>query len=221
MSNPKILGIGLSKTGTYSLTVALQYLGYTAIHYPTSIRQIEMHDAATDIPVTAYFEMLDSMFPGSKFIYTVREKQTWLESCRRHYLKRENETGVFVRDLRQRVFGAETYDRDTFEAAYDRHDDHVRDYFVSRPDDLLTVDVCTPDPVWTPICQFLVKPVPNVRFPWGNRTGATEALLLRLLDIFGDPQRTAEVAGVYPGYMETLARDNLMRMTWAPWLPHS
>lgn len=207
MANPKIFGIGLSKTGTYSLTVALQYLGYTAIHYPTDIKQIEMYDAATDIPVTANFEALDGMFPGSKFIYTVREKQVWLESCRRHYLKRENETGAFVRNQRQKVFGAEQYDREIFRAAHDRHDSQVRDYFTSRPDDLLIVDVCTPDPAWEPICRFLGKPVPGIRFPWGNRTGATEALLLRLLEIFGDPKRTAEIAGVFPGYMDSLARD--------------
>lgn len=207
MAQAKIFGIGLSKTGTYSLTVALQYLGYTAIHYPTNVRQIERYDAATDIPVTAHFETLDGLFPGSKFIYTARDKEAWLESCRRHYLKRENETNAFVRELRQKVFGVDSYDRETFNAAYDRHDVHVRHYFASRPNDLLIVDVCQPDPAWAPVCRFLEKPIPNVRFPWGNRTGTTEALLRRLLEIFDDPQRTAEIAHVYPGYVESLARD--------------
>tara|TARA_Y100000588_G_scaffold274199_1_gene290140 strand:+ start:537 stop:1031 length:495 start_codon:yes stop_codon:yes gene_type:complete len=161
----KILGIGLSKTGTYSLTVALQYLGFTAIHYPTNVKQIEAYDAATDIPVTAHFETLDEMFPGSKFIYTTREPDAWHESCRRHYLKRENETSPFVRELRQKVFGAETYDPEIFKAAYERHDAHVRQHFATRPEDLLIIDVCTPQPAWEPLCQFLEKPVPTVRFP--------------------------------------------------------
>ena len=76
----KILGIGHSKTGTFSLTTALQYLGYSAIHNPTSLRQVELHAAATDMPVTVIFELLDRMFPGGKFIYSVRDREPWLES---------------------------------------------------------------------------------------------------------------------------------------------
>ena len=97
------------------------------------------------------------------------------------------------------MFSAETYDPVAFTKAYERHDTRVRQYLAARTADLLIVDVCTEEPAWEPIFRFLGKPVPAVRFPWGNRTGATEALLLRLLNVFGDPQRTAAIASVYPG----------------------
>ena len=77
------------------------------------------------------------MFPGSKFVFTTRDTVAWHESCRRHHLKRENETSPFVRELGQKVFGAETYDPAVFAAAYERHDTNVRKYFAARAADLL------------------------------------------------------------------------------------
>jgi hypothetical protein len=202
----KVFGIGHGKTGTYSLTVALQYLGYSAIHYPTNMRQIEAHDAATDAPVTIIFEKLDALYPGSRFIYTVRDLEEWLESCQRHYLKQQGVTNPFVGKVRKILLGAMGYDRELFIQAYERLDVRVRDYFSDRPDDLLVVDICGKPPAWEPICEFLGKPVPDVGFPWANRTSATEQFLVRLLDVFGDVQRTAQVTGIYPDYLESLSR---------------
>jgi hypothetical protein len=68
--------------------VAIGILGFSAVHYPTSMQEIEFHDAATDLLVADTFEMLGGTYPGSKFIYTVRERTKWLESCRRHWRKR-------------------------------------------------------------------------------------------------------------------------------------
>ena len=179
----KIFGIGHSKTGTYSLTRAIQYLGFSAIHYPTHLRQIEAHEAATDSPVTVIFEKLDGLFPGSKFIYTVRDLEEWLESCRRHYLKQQSVTNSFVLQKRKRLLGATSYDRELFIQAYKRLDDRVRGYFSERPDDLLIIDICGMLPAWEPICEFLGKPIPDAEFPWANRSSATEQILIRLLDV--------------------------------------
>ena len=70
VTRAKTFGIGLSRTGTTSLTLALEALGLSVAHFPTTMKQIEEHDAATDTPVAASFQSLDSRFPGSKFIYT-------------------------------------------------------------------------------------------------------------------------------------------------------
>jgi hypothetical protein len=45
----KIFGIGLSGTGTRSLSWALITLGYTVKHYRYSLEEIALHDASTDI----------------------------------------------------------------------------------------------------------------------------------------------------------------------------
>jgi Sulfotransferase domain len=141
MRRSKIFGIGLSRTGTTSLTEALKILGFTAIHYPTSLQEIELYDAATDLPVADAFEMLDGKFPGSKFIYTVRERQRWLESCRRHWTLKQEKIDCTKRELRQRLYGTVNFDLDLFAQAYDRHESRVLSYFVWRPYDLLVLDI--------------------------------------------------------------------------------
>src|SRR3954451_20670364 len=97
----RIFGLGLSRTGTTSLTDALELLGYRTIHFPADGRTrnemlaffattggplrlslLESADALTDTPVCATFEALDATYPGSRFILTTREKDSWLESCR-------------------------------------------------------------------------------------------------------------------------------------------
>ena len=64
MRRSKIFGIGLSKTGTSSLTEALEILGFSAVHYPTSLHEIEIYGAAADLLVADTFEMLDTTFRG-------------------------------------------------------------------------------------------------------------------------------------------------------------
>lgn len=46
---PKILNIGLPRTGTYSLSVALCILGYKTKHYPEKIVDISKYDAACEV----------------------------------------------------------------------------------------------------------------------------------------------------------------------------
>ena len=65
LTRAKTFGIGLSRTGTTSLTLALEALGLSVAHFPTTMKQIEEHDAATDTPVAASFQALDSQLSGS------------------------------------------------------------------------------------------------------------------------------------------------------------
>ena len=51
MTSAKIFGIGLSKTGTSSLSEALEILGYSTVHFPRSLSEIAYYDAATDSTV--------------------------------------------------------------------------------------------------------------------------------------------------------------------------
>ena len=95
---PKVFGIGLSRTGTKSLTSALKVLGITTIHYPddeTTLRELisgnykfsllQQFDGITDITVAPFYRQLDRTFPGSKFILTMRHKEDWLRSLENHW----------------------------------------------------------------------------------------------------------------------------------------
>ena len=176
----KIFNIGLSKTGTTSLTKALQVLGYKTKHYP-SVRyiphmllhiksnQLKNYDAFTDIPVIPFYKSLDSQFPGSKFIYTIRDKEDWLHSCKLY--PRFNwpvyKLPFKVIKLRNRIYGTAKFDKELFSAAYDQHHEDVMNYFRTRRQDLLIMDVTRGDG-WNKLCAFLNKKEPDLRFPFKN-----------------------------------------------------
>jgi hypothetical protein len=203
MRRSKIFGIGLSKTGTSSLTEALEILGFSAVHYPTRIQEIEIYDAAADLLVADTFEMLDVTFPGSKFVYTVRERTRWLESCRRHWRKKGDVDNT-RRELRRRIYGTIDFNPDLFAQAYDRHESRVLSYFAERPDDLLVLDICGGRAGWEVLCPFLGMPVPNTPFPNTNRIDSLDEILLRLLHVIGSAKEVATIAKVSTQYVEEL-----------------
>jgi hypothetical protein len=192
----RIFGIGLGRSGTSSLTDALHLLGYRSLHYPEDdqtkeevtaflaapgdrlqLTVLERLDAIIDTPICATFEALDAAYPGSKFILTIREKQSWLASWRRFwevwlepYLRNHggDAGAVYMNALHQSVYGRTTFDADHFAHAYDRHHARVRRHFDDRPADLLTIDICAGQG-WGPLCGFLGLPEPTEPFPWEAR----------------------------------------------------
>ena len=169
-SHMKIFGLGLSKTGTMSLTRALARLGYKAKHYPSIERivsEAERYDALTDSPVSIFMEALDRLYPQAKFILTVRDEELWLESCRRHWLGRKPTTPGWRR-VRQAIYGQEDFDGDSFRRVQKEHTARVRRYFDGRPDDLLILDICGGEG-YELLCPFLGLPVLDEPFPHENR----------------------------------------------------
>lgn len=91
----KIFGIGLSHTGTNSLTAALNLLGIKTIHWPVDrqtylelssgnyrLSLLEHYQCITDITTVPFYPQFDRVYPGSKFILTFREKESWLRRMR-------------------------------------------------------------------------------------------------------------------------------------------
>ena len=167
----KIFGLGLSRTGTTSLTHALKVVGYNVIHYPINKKILfdSNNDGASDIPVIAYYKELDKKFPNSKFIYTIRDKEEWLDAMDR-YLERKKYRiiGHWGREIRTAVYGQMEFDRGVFATKYDEHDNDVRAYFADRPQDLLVLNICSGDG-WEKLNKFLNITNKNVgAFPHEN-----------------------------------------------------
>jgi hypothetical protein len=176
----KVFGIGLGRTGTTSLTRALEILGYRAKHCPrfyldanrelcVSPDQIAHYDALTDEPIALIYRTLDRQYPGSRFILTVREMGSWLTS-------RENNSRAMgkwwaknpaVPVLHAALFGAPTFECTTYAWAHRRYVADVYTYFAERPHDLLVMDICDGEG-WEKLCPFLNKPMPEVDFPRRN-----------------------------------------------------
>lgn len=172
MAKGKVFGVGLSRTGTVSLTTALKRLGYKAKHYPHLFQVIELArklDALTDTPVIVYMEALDRLFPDARFVLTVRDSDTWITSLRRHYTKKPVER-IMAWKLwnRRAVYGMNGFDEDHFRSVQAEHEARVRALFEARPDKLLILDVCGGDG-YEKLCPFLGLPVRVEQFPHKNK----------------------------------------------------
>lgn len=179
-----VFGIGLSKTGTTSLSEMLAVLGYSDFHLPPIARvdiggRIAMdwpwwvyrYDALTDLTVAVLWHELDEMFPNAKFIYTPRDMDSWLDSCRRHFSQeladmRITQGQEYLNDLCRAVYGSYLFDEQSFHDAYILHEAKVLEHFSGR-DNFLYYDLIGGDG-WGPLCTFLERPVPNAPVPRSN-----------------------------------------------------
>lgn len=170
----KIFGIGISRTGTTSLTAAIRSLGYSAIHWPTNIDDFYKYRCATDTTVACRFKELDLLFPNSLFIYTEREPESWLKSVVVHGfrspedLKLSQEQKRIALEARVTIYGTTNPQASDFLPAYQRHHDNVLQYFARRGEKLLRLNICRGEG-WYQLCNFLEIPFPNSPFPHLNR----------------------------------------------------
>lgn len=182
----KVFGLGLSKTGTSSLTEALNRLGINSIHYPHDdetyedlragnyrLRILEEWQGIIDIPVAPYYAQLDKIYPHSKFILTLRGREAWLRSCEVHWRLMMDWWHGFPQFKRFHefigacVYGTIEFNRERFSYVYDLHERNVRDYFHDRPNNLLVIDICGGEG-WEKLCPFLGCEVPDEPFPHAN-----------------------------------------------------
>ena len=146
----KVFGIGLNRTGTTSLSMALEILGMKSRHYcsctcdydSTSVEDIQNLDAVVDSDLKYSYDMLDLMFPDSRFILTVRDLDDWQRSA-----------GKFGLDDN-----------------YGKHINNVIKYFdLAGSEKLLMIDVCGGEGC-DKLCNFLGKEIPSQPFPHISRS---------------------------------------------------
>jgi hypothetical protein len=177
-AHAKVFGIGLSRTGAMSLNRALGLLGYRS-HFVKTYTEFERtiadYDAYTHTPLAAIWRELDQRFPGSKFILTVREHESWIRSCSAMY---GAQSGVsepeHMLENRRRVYGTEHFDPGDFSRHYERHLADIQEHFKDREGALLLFDVCGGEG-WEKLCPFLGRPVPGEPFPRQNTARETFA----------------------------------------------
>jgi hypothetical protein len=193
---PKVFGIGLSKTGTTTLAHALDTLGYTSLSWKKDGKvlgwpEFYYADAATDTPCCAQFESLYHTFEKSKFVYTIRDVESWERSIKEHFGRyfgvekpgdfrklhcqhsswQEKSGWDFYSSLRAVQVRECLYaQHDTWRDAYHAYDHRVRNFFEDKPDDrFLKMNIPAGDG-WGKLCTFLAMEVPDRSFPHRNRT---------------------------------------------------
>lgn len=161
----KVFGVGLSKTGTHSLAAALERMGYAVMHFPLPgevLADAERYDALVDTPVILHMAELDRRYPDALFVLTVREIESWIVSCRRHWERTEpSEAG---RQARRLVYGTAGFDEKTFRRVYRRHHARVQALFGDRPGKLLVMNIVAGDG-YEKLCPALGLPIIDEPFP--------------------------------------------------------
>jgi hypothetical protein len=194
----KVFCIGFHKTGTKSLKLALQELGYT-VAGPNFVKDPDIRrenltekalaiayqfDAFQDDPWPLVYKEMDKLFPGSKFIITVREPVSWLRSARSYFGQKQN-------PIRRMMYGNGSFlgSDAIYLRRYTQHYEEVQRYFASRPGDLLVFDLVA-NPNWELLCKFLGYDVPPTPFPRENAQNYDAKKPRPPLTIFGHPLRT-------------------------------
>jgi hypothetical protein len=118
--------------------------------------------AFSDNPWPLLWRELDSVFPESKFVLTVREPQRWLVSLVRHFGDSESDMLEWIYGVRC-LRGSEARCLEV----YDAHNAAIRAHFAQRPNTLLELDI-EEHPRWNELCAFLGKPIPDAAFPRAN-----------------------------------------------------
>lgn len=166
----KIFGIGLSKTGIFSLRKGVRILGFSTIKKPKDVDILKQYDFANDIFISRRFEFLDYIFSNSKFILTIRDIDSWIKSIEYHYRTRN---GSLRRNPLERlenrflVYGTTFFEKEKFIKAYYAHYEKVVNCFKNRENQLLIMNIINGDG-YEKLCPFLGKEIIEREFPYRN-----------------------------------------------------
>lgn len=156
-----IFCIGHSKTGTRSLAEALHTLGYNVCHGQYDINELLIRlnldcealsfDGYADIPIIwQRWRYLSDKYPNSKFIYTYRDNESWIESRKKHIEEHPRTRCWYWFDQPPEIWVKEKNAQEK--------------QIQSLGECLLWMDIFNGDG-YDKLCSFLNKPIPDKPFP--------------------------------------------------------
>lgn len=190
MKDRKVFGIGMNKTGTTTLKVCLEHLGYTVCGPDLELLRCvdrgdldpvfefaEDYDGFQDWPWPFVYEEMDERYEDSKFILTRRKNSdVWFNSLKKHSIKKG------PTEYRKIAYGYEmpTGKKPHHVKIYEEHNEAVRAYFAGREEDFL--EVCWEEgDGWEEICDFLGHDVPEAEFPHRKKSLSRAHLIVQYL----------------------------------------
>jgi len=190
----KVVGAGLGRTGTLSLKLALEHVGFgpcyhmleitsaPEVRFPQWMQVIQgspdwdaIFDgfaSTVDYPTANYWRELTDYYPDSKVILYTRDAEGWFDSVTRTIFSpdslvktSEAPLGEFFRQAVTRDFHDRIGDRAFMVDYYRRREEEV---IASLPPERLLVHRLGDG--WEPLCAFLGVPVPDEPYPVVNTT---------------------------------------------------
>lgn len=193
----EVVGAGFGRTGTFSLKLALERLGFGPCYHMFEVNTHPEHKdlwlwlaeggdhdwdeifdgyrSAVDWPVAAFYEPLMHRYPGSKVVLTMRDPEDWYRSAQATIMpsaeRYEEQTSPMTRRIIwEGTFSGRVHDKEHALAVYRRHVAEVQERV--PPERLLMYDVRDG---WGPLCAFLEVPVPPDPYPHRNTTREFQA----------------------------------------------
>jgi Sulfotransferase domain len=197
----RLIGAGYGRTGTLSLKLALEQIGYGPCYHMTEVLLAPESTApwiraadgdpdweaifkgfasTVDFPGCTFWRQLSEFYPQAKVLLSVRDPEKWFESTQATIFSvqaierfRATPMEAFMNKVAWNIFSLERiHDRDFMIATFKRHNAEVER---SIPKDrLLVYDVSQG---WEPLCKFLNVPVPETPFPRTNTREEMTAMM--------------------------------------------
>ncbi|AUD58127.1 hypothetical protein AYJ58_00875 [Shewanella sp. Pdp11] len=147
----KVFIIGLPRTGTTSVSVALLEQGLKVAHMAFTKQVFMLADAISDVPCFSDYRQLDGLFPQAKFVYLERDMVKWVPSMQMLLGKMlphlEAKTGRFHPIMKRSFRHTFAIDKVVDPAdevhlidCYQRHQNEVLAYFHGR-EDFISLDI--------------------------------------------------------------------------------
>lgn len=148
----KIFIIGLPRTGTTSVCAAMLDLSLKVAHTAYTQKTFEQAQVIADTPIFCDYQILDSYYPNSLFIYLERATHLWLPSIKqllarmqKNILRADGGFNPTIKRCYQQIFTPFTeeniQDDNFLLECYQQHQNNVKAYFEKRPQDLLSIDI--------------------------------------------------------------------------------
>jgi len=197
----KVIGAGFGRTGTMSLKVALEELGFGPCYHmteafdhpehlplwetaiggePVDWKQIfGSYQAAVDWPTAAFYKELMEVYPEAKVLLTIRDPEKWYESTKHTiYTMLDAPDPSPMLRMATKLVWEQTFDGKFDDHRYamevfKRHNEEVKKHV--PPERLLVYEV---KDGWKPLCEFLGVEVPEEKsFPHLNDTEAFKEMV--------------------------------------------
>lgn len=212
-----VIGAGLGRTGTASLKVALEKLGFGKCHHMSEVfgapEQIDLwaraangapdwpaifagYGAAVDFPAAAFWRELADFYPDAKIILSLRDPEKWYQSTQETILSPiaaksmpQMPFAPVIKSVVHRFFDDEIHDHDRLIRKFNQHNEEV--IRTIAKDRLLVFDA---KEGWAPLCAFLGREIPPEPFPRVNSKEEMRPMLEAMAAKFAGGMTDAERA---------------------------
>lgn len=222
----RVIGAGYGRTGTASLKLALERLGFGPCHHMSEVlpsperidlwrrigegeplwdQAFDGYRSTVDWPACTHWRALTAHYPEAKVILSRRDAGRWFESVNETILEpavsqamATTPIGPMLRGNIWRLFDGKMDDRSHMMACFERH---CAEVILSVPKERLLVFEAREG--WGPLCRFLGVEAPDEPYPHVNTKEETARIMGQLRDQIGGGATRAK-----EGFADEIYRPN-------------